>query len=95
MSASESFGIVLLEAWLAGKPVIVNKHCAAFHDMAIDKENSLLVNSEELPTAIRKLHDDTNLRIKLATNGKKQTVRFDWKAVSSEFVDICKKSAKP
>ncbi len=95
MSVSESFGIVLLEAWLAGKPVIVNKHCAAFHDMAIDKENALLVNSEELPTAILKLHDDTNLRIKLATNGKKQTVRFDWKAVSSEFVDICKKSAKP
>lgn len=89
MSTSESFGIVLLEAWLAGKPVIVNKHCAAFHDMAVDGKNALMVAEEGLTEAIRKLISQPELGFRFAKNGATITNKFDWAAVSSEFVKIC------
>lgn len=89
MSTSESFGIVLLEAWLAGKPVIVNKDCAAFHDMAVDGVNALLVSEEELPSSIHKLASQPELRSRLAENGVAVTDRFDWAAVSGRFLKVC------
>ena len=94
MSVSESFGIVLLEAWLAGRPVVVNKACAAFHDMAVDGENALMVNESGLPAAIRRLAEDENLARALAQRGRGVTTRFDWAAVSAEFVSICLEAAR-
>jgi glycosyltransferase involved in cell wall biosynthesis len=88
MSSSESFGIVLLEAWLAGKPVIANVGCAAFHDMAVNEENALLVSLENLPAAIRRLLDDPMLARKLADSGKVTAERFDWGAVCGDFIEI-------
>lgn len=89
MSISESFGIVLLEAWLAGKPVIVNKNCAAFHDMAVDGENALMVGDEELPNAIRTLASQPELRSRLAAKGKAVAEQYDWTAVSDRFLSTC------
>jgi glycosyltransferase involved in cell wall biosynthesis len=71
MSSSESFGIVLLEAWMAGKPVIANNSCAAFHDLAIDDHNALLVDDvRSLRQAIKRLLSDQELCDRLAENGK-------------------------
>lgn len=89
MSTSESFGIVLLEAWLAGKPVIANRHCVAFHDMAVDQHNALLVAPEQLADAIRSLLQQPELAARLATNGRSLVERFDWTAVAADFVQIC------
>ena len=90
MSSSESFGMVLLEAWLAGKPVIVNKGCAAFHDMAIDGENALLVDRTTLDTAILKILQEPEFARSLAVNGRKLVDRFDWARVEHEFVNHCR-----
>lgn len=92
MSSSESFGIVLLEAWLAGKPVIANRNCAAFHDMAVDGENALLVSPEPemIADAIRELLAQPDLGSRLAEKGKQQAIRFDWMTVAEDFLAICK-----
>ena len=89
MSNSESFGIVLLEAWLAGKPVIVNKNCAAFHDMAMNGVNALMVTDSSLREAVAMLLDDANLCANLANNGKLLTKKFDWPIVENLFVKYC------
>ena len=89
MSTSESFGIVLLEAWLAGKPVIVNKNCAAFHDMAVDGENALMVGGTELARAIRTLIKQPELQARLANAGKSVAIQFDWAGISEIFVKTC------
>lgn len=91
MSSSESFGIVLLEAWMAGKPVIANKHCVAFHDMGIDGVNALLVDKLNLTEAILLILNRPDLASKLAGNGKKHIEEFAWNSVSERFVNICKK----
>lgn len=90
MSSSESFGIVLLEAWLAKKPVIANKSCVAFHDMAVDEENALLVMPDELYNAIDRMINEPELRRTLGMQGYKTAQNFSWKAVEDEFVDICR-----
>ena len=90
MSSSESFGIVLLEAWLAGKPVIANKYCAAFHDMAVDRENALMVAEHELQGAILTLVNNSDLRNKLAERGATVAKTFGWDEVCKQFLKICK-----
>ncbi|HHH9824332.1 TPA: glycosyltransferase [Enterobacter asburiae] len=90
MSSSESFGIVLLEAWLAKKPVIANKHCVAFHDMAVDEQNALLVDARELPAALTRILNESELRERLGKNGFETAQRFSWEAVENEFVAVCR-----
>ena len=92
MSSSESFGIVLLEAWQAGKPVIANKNCAAFHDMAIGNENALLVGLDGIATAIRQLVGQSDMAARLAENGKRQLARFAWETVAADFVALCRET---
>ena len=89
MSASESFGIVLLEAWLAGKPVIANKNCAAFHDLAMDGENATLVDSHELLFALKNLMSDYKYSKRLALNGKDIPKKYSWDNISKSFLGLC------
>lgn len=89
MSSSESFGIVLLEAWLAGKPVIANKDCVAFHDMAVDGKNALLVGFDELSNSIISILD-CDVAQGLANNGKKTVDTYVWPKVCDDFLKICK-----
>lgn len=88
MSSSESFGMVLLEAWMAGKPVIANKNCAAFHDMAVNEDNALLISSDTLPLAIRRLITDHSLAKRLGESGRLVVGRYNWNKVSEEFQAI-------
>ncbi|MDP3820814.1 MAG: glycosyltransferase [Burkholderiales bacterium] len=89
MSSSESFGIVLLEAWMAGRPVIANRACAAFADLAVDGENALLVGEQELAAAIERLLMQPGLAATLATAGRATAVQYDWDSIGRKFVDVC------
>lgn len=94
MSSSESFGIVLLEAWLAGRPVIANTNCPAFHDLAVHNRNALMVAGEELESAILKLFLNERLARRLAKNGRKTAAAFDSASLTTAFGDICRRLIK-
>ncbi len=89
MSSSESFGIVLLEAWLANKPVIANKNCAAFRDMAVDGVNAMVVNSEDLVQAIHDITMSPARASDFAANGKETTLQYSWSRVCNSFIELC------
>ena len=91
MSQSESFGIVLLESWMAKKPVIANKHCAAFHDMATHNENALLVDEKGVAQAIAQLLEDPALAARLGEQGHQITAQYDWSAVGQQFLSALKR----
>jgi glycosyltransferase involved in cell wall biosynthesis len=89
MSTSESFGMVLLEAWMAGKPVVANRHCAAFADIAVDNENALLVDQDTLADALQTLLYSPQLAAKLGENGRACVALHDWQHVSQQFLALC------
>lgn len=89
MSSSESFGMVLLEAWLAGKPVIANRNCAAFQDLAMHGRDALLVNDEEFGEALETILLRPSFARELGEAGRETARQFDWRIVNKRFVDLC------
>lgn len=89
MSSSESFGIVLLEAWMAGKPVIANKNCAAFHDIATDSINALFATPKDLPEKIKSIMFNDYWKNPYNFVDVYRLNKFDWACVSGDFVDAC------
>jgi glycosyltransferase involved in cell wall biosynthesis len=84
MSHSESFGIVLCEAWLFGKPVIANAACYAFRERVAHGTNGLLVTTDdELVAAMRTLAEDPDERRRLGASGFREVLStFTWEKVA-------------
>lgn len=89
MSRSESFGMVLVEAGLAGKPVVANIHCAAFADIVDDSVNGYLTSPADLSARLSDLLRDDDLRRKLGQEGRKRALKHDWWRVEKQFITLC------
>jgi len=87
MSESEGFGIVICEAWSAGKPVIANAECLAFRDLIRHGENGILVSTkEELVEAMWRLAQDSAYGMRLAAKGAAEAKRYSWDRVANEVL---------
>ena len=84
-SIAESFGIVYLEAWLCGKPVI-GARIGAVQCVIEDGTDGFLVDPNsprELTEAILRLIDDPELCRRLGQRGREKTLaRFTWSKVT-------------
>lgn len=89
----EGFGIVYLEANLAGKPVIAG-NSGGVKDAVQHLVNGLLVNPEnpsEIKEAIIKLAKDKNLRQELGAKGKNRAqTKFNWGAQAKKLCQFIK-----
>jgi glycosyltransferase involved in cell wall biosynthesis len=95
MSESESFGIVLLEAWLAGRPVIANRTCIAFSDLVQSGRNGFLVGTAvELAEAIDAYLTNEDLAAKHAAEGRPFAERHAWSRVAEQIEGILLEAAK-
>jgi glycosyltransferase involved in cell wall biosynthesis len=92
-SLKESFGIVLLEAWAAQKPVIGHSRCAAVASLIEPNVNGMLCETiEEWSAAIKLLLDDPDRSRSLGKNGRQTLLsQFTWEKVGkkvSDFIQI-------
>jgi L-malate glycosyltransferase len=91
MSTTESFGIVLLEAWLHGKPVI-GARAGALQAVIQDGKDGLLVepgNHVELATTIEFLLDNPALCSTLGANGRSKTLtEYNWDRLAETWSSI-------
>jgi len=89
----EGFGIVYLEANIAGKPVIAGDS-GGVRDAVKDGVNGLLVNSEdaaEIAEAIIRLAKDRNLRKKLGEQGRERAIKeFNWEKQVGKIYSLIK-----
>ena len=87
-SLAESFGVVFLEAWAKGKPVI-GARIPAVEDMIIDGEDGFLVpygDPVSLAAAAQQLIKDPDLRRNMGENGKLKVVhRFEISRVTDHM----------
>jgi glycosyltransferase involved in cell wall biosynthesis len=86
MSESESFGIVILEAWIHKKPVIVNEQCAAFTELVEDGLDGLLANRVTLADKLGAvLQNPLKAREMGARGCEKVTEKFTWASIGKEL----------
>lgn len=89
----EGFGIVYLEANLAGKPVIAGDS-GGVKDAVISGYSGILVdpnNNSEIAQAIKKLLSDGDFSYKLGQNGQKRAIKdFSWEEQAKRFYNFLK-----
>lgn len=88
VSSQESFGIVYLEAWAAGKPVVGGR-IGAVASVISGEVDGLLVNcgdAGELASALTRLLADDALRARLGAAGREKVAReHTWKVVTAKI----------
>lgn len=90
MSNSESFGIVLCEAWLFGKPVIANRACHSFRELVDEERTGLLAGSDaELAAAMEVLLGREDMAQTMGRNGRKSVLKnYTWQQVANQIFDV-------
>lgn len=86
-SAWESFSLVVLEAWLAGAPVVVNRRCAATLEHCVRSRGGLsFFDYADFEAVADRLLADPALRARLVANGRGYTERvFNWSAIVDRY----------
>ncbi|MDE0607873.1 MAG: glycosyltransferase family 4 protein [Acidimicrobiaceae bacterium] len=89
-SPLESFSLVVLEAWLAGTPVLVNGWCGPTRDHCERSGGGLWYsNFVEFEVSLNRLLDDADLRDNLAEAGHGYvTESFSWAAVRRRYLSL-------
>ena len=97
-TGGESFGIVLLEAMSAGKPVFASD-IEGFRGIMTDGEQGLLVTKKDtggLANALGRLARDPELRSKLGGQGSRSAEDYRWEVVAGrveEYYNRCIQAA--
>lgn len=95
-SKYESLSIVLLEAWLCKKPVLVNGQCEVLKGQCIRSNAGLWYeNYEEFSECLNLLLADEQLRDQLGNKGRKFVdIHYSWETIERKYLDLIKRVAK-
>ncbi len=86
-SVNESFGIVLLESWLAGTPVLVHARCAVNHYHCQKSNGGLWFAAyPEFEEALEVLAENRQLRNPMGKAGRDYVLReYNWNTIENKF----------
>ncbi|MGH7361492.1 MAG: glycosyltransferase, partial [Candidatus Methylomirabilales bacterium] len=88
-TGAESFGIVLLEAMAAGKPVIASD-IPGYATVVQDGVQGLLVpprDDRALAAALLRLMNDPDLRRTMGARGRAHAQQYSWETVADRVMD--------
>jgi glycosyltransferase involved in cell wall biosynthesis len=92
-SLMESFSIVMMEAWLAGTPVLVHAGCAVTREHCLASNGGLYFGEYfEFVEAVELLCRDAGLRDRLAANGRDYVLaHFTWDRVTENYLGVLRR----
>ena len=88
-TGAESFGIVLLEAMAAGKPIVAS-NIEGYASVLEDGKDSIMVppkQEEALAAALEILVEQPEVRAKLGSHGRKRSRQYGWEHVATQVLD--------
>jgi glycosyltransferase involved in cell wall biosynthesis len=89
-SSEEGWGLAVLEAQIAGLPVVVSD-IPVFQEYLVDGRTALLAragDSAALAAALRQVMTDPRLRRELAAAGQRAAARFTWSTCAEQHLEI-------
>ena len=89
-SIHEPFGIVALEAWAAGLPVVAAR-VGGLPDFIVHERNGLLFNPQDaadLTAQITRLLGDIELRNTLVANALTDVLNYSWSAITQRLAEL-------
>lgn len=93
LSRSESFGVAIIEAGAAGRPVVVSD-AGGLPEVVKNGQTGIVVpkeNPQAAADAIKKLILDKNLRIQMGSAGKQHVANnYDWKVCVNKMISLYK-----
>lgn len=94
-SLKEGWGIVVVEAALAGVPTVAYRDAGGVTESIVDAETGLLVSDDEgaFTQALRTLLMDAPLREKLADQARLHATQFTWDAATDAFEQVLRETA--
>ena len=87
-SIHEPFGIVVLEAWSAGLPVI-SSNAGGLKDFVVHKRNGLLFPPDDMTALVenyKQLMDSSELRASLVAAALEDVKQYSWTALSQRLI---------
>jgi len=95
-SKYETFGIVILEAWSAGKPIICAK-VGGLASFVEDNENGCFFDdnsAEDLSVKIMNVIKNKELSKKLSQNAYKSVKNFSWQKITKKLIELYEEISK-
>ncbi|OPY27212.1 MAG: D-inositol-3-phosphate glycosyltransferase [Methanocella sp. PtaU1.Bin125] len=92
LSENESFSLVIMESWLAARPVIVSDRCEVTRGHCIRSNGGLFVaDGDEFCEAIRYLKEHPDRAAAMGNNGRKYVLeRYAWDGIVRRYTEIFK-----
>ena len=92
-SPFESLSMVLLEAWLCKKAVLVNGNCQVLKQQCIKSNGGLwYTNYEEFKECLMLLLTDNQMRQDLGIQGKRYVIEnYSWDVIERKYLDLFKR----
>ena len=89
-SEMESFSLVIMESWLAGRPVLVNGKCAVTKDFARTAGGGLWFEGYgEFEGGVKYLTERKDEAARMGQNGRKYVLEhFDWNVITGKYLKL-------
>jgi phosphatidylinositol alpha-mannosyltransferase len=88
--SGESFGMVLIEAFAAGTPVVASE-IAGYQDVVTDGEDGVLVppaDPQRLAEELQRMHVDPARRERMGVTARENAKRYAWPRIADELEEV-------